>query len=87
MLLLLVIYNGIIIRSIEKDLKIGPWHCIFASPFLILALFMMICGASIIRSSIEYDYFDNSWLYILITVPFAISILWEVILIIGRAIR
>lgn len=83
-LILLIIYNGVTISIIEKDRTMSVWHAVFGLPFLVLAVFLIIWGLNIIKSSIAYSYFGNSWLYILLTIPFAANIIWQLFFILKR---
>jgi hypothetical protein len=83
-LVLLVIYNGFIISAVEKRTKMSAWYAVLGIPFLVLAVFLMVWGLNILKSSISYNYFGNSWLYVLLTLPFAISIIWQLFLILKR---
>lgn len=79
-ILVVVTYNGVVIGSIERDRAFSRWHYGLAILNLLFASFLVIWTVNIIRSSIEHNYFGDSWLYLTISIFFIICIFWQLVL-------
>lgn len=76
-MLLVIVHNGLVLKVIQQDLSFNAWHYILAVSNLIFLGFLVTWVFNIIQSSLAYNYFDNSWLYILISSLFIIGILGQ----------
>ena len=76
----IVAYNGVVIRSIERELKFGWLHYSLGFLSVVFAGILITWIVNIILSSLAYNYFNNSWLYIAISVIFIFCILWQLVL-------
>ncbi|MEJ2883803.1 hypothetical protein [Pedobacter sp. GR22-6] len=78
-ILLVIVHNGWVLRAVQQDLKLTAMHYILALTNLVFAGFLMTWLVSIFRSSLEYNYFANTWLYMLISALFVIGILCQLL--------
>ncbi len=79
-ILVIVTYNGFVIRNIERELKFGWFHYSLGVLSLVFAGILITWTVNIVLSSLDHNYFSNSWLYIAISVLFIICILWQLVL-------
>ncbi len=79
-ILFVVAFNGFVLRNIERDLKFGLLHYILAGLNLVFAGFLITWTINITLSSIDHDYFIDSWVYITFSSFFIISMVWQFIL-------
>ncbi|TCD03261.1 hypothetical protein EZ437_04630 [Pedobacter psychroterrae] len=79
-ILVIVTYNGFMIRNIERELKFGWLHYGLGVLSLVFAGILITWTVNIVLSSLDHNYFSNSWLYIAISVLFIICILWQLVL-------
>lgn len=78
-MLLVIIHNGLVLRIVQRESTFHLWHYALGLSNLVFAGFLSIWLANIIHSSLEYNYFVNSWLYILISALFIIGIVLQFI--------
>jgi hypothetical protein len=83
-MLLVIVYNGLVIRNVEKEIRFTAVHYALGAVCLLFAGFLTLWVVNIVRSSIAYNYFNDTWVYILITVPFALSIIMQYVLMLCR---
>ncbi len=84
-ILLVILHNGLSLRVVQQDLAFRSWHYLLALANLIFAGFLFSWLINIIGASLEYNYFANSWLYILISALFFTSILLQLAAMLFRA--
>ena len=78
--LIVIIFNAIVLRHLEKDEPFESVHLIIGATNLFFAGFMTLWVTHIVISSVKYHYFGNTWLYILITSFFIVSIICHFVL-------
>jgi len=78
-ILLVIIHNGVVLKSVKENRRFTFWHFVLAMLNLVFAGFLLTWLVNIIRSSLQYDYFANSWLYILISSLLILSILFQLL--------
>ncbi|MGY4383459.1 putative neutral ceramidase superfamily lipid hydrolase [Pedobacter sp. UYP24] len=69
-----IVFNSLVLRNIEQGKSFKLVHFIIGATNVFFAAFLVLWVTHVILSSIRYNYFANTWLYILITIPFVISI-------------
>lgn len=79
-MLLIIVYSGLVLRNLEKEVRFTAVHYVPGTFCLIFAGFLTLWTVNIVRSSITHDYFGDTWMYISITVPFILSIIGQYIL-------
>lgn len=84
-MLLVILHNGLVLRALKEDLAFKTWHYVLALTNLVFAGFLLNWLIHIISASLEYNYFTNSWLYILISALFFTGILLQLITMLLRA--
>ena len=82
-----IVFNAIVLRHLEKDEPFKSVHFVIGATNIFFAGFMTLWVSHIVISSINYHYFGNSWLYILLTSIFILSILSHYILMLRDARR
>jgi len=75
-----IIFNAIVLKHLERDEPFKIVHFVIGATNIFFAGFMTLWLSHIIISSINYHYFGNTWLYILITSAFILSIFIHYIL-------
>jgi protein-S-isoprenylcysteine O-methyltransferase Ste14 len=78
-ILIVFVFAAVVIRSEERKAKFSPLHYILGVASLTFAGFLLVWVFNVVKSSIEHQYFDNSWLYIVLTTVFILSILLQFI--------
>jgi hypothetical protein len=73
-ILLLIIYNGLIIRNVEKESGFNAVHYVLGAFCLFFAGFLILWMVNIIASGIASHYFKDVWMYVALSGPFALSI-------------
>ena len=86
-ILVVIVYSGLSLRSIEKDKPFTPMHYSLGMVSLIFAAFLITWTVNIVLSSIEYNYFGNSWLYISIATVFALCIILQYALVVNWGLK
>jgi hypothetical protein len=81
-ILFVILYNGLVLNRIEKELKFTFIHYLLGGLCLVFAGFLTVWLVHIIQSSISHNYFRNTWFYILLSSLFITSILLQYIVII-----
>ena len=76
-ILAVIINSGLVISNIEKGTKLNWLHYCFSALSLIFAGFLITWTVNIVDSSLAYNYFGNSWLYILNAGVFALCLLLQ----------
>jgi hypothetical protein len=79
--LVVIVFNAVVLKHLEKDEPFKSVHFVMGATNIFFAGFMMLWLSHIFISSVNYQYFGNTWLYILITSFFIVSILTHFILI------
>ncbi|EDM37599.1 hypothetical protein PBAL39_10656 [Pedobacter sp. BAL39] len=80
-ILSVALLNGLVLRSLQEELPFNWIHYLLCIVNLCFVGFLSIGLVHIVKSSITYDYFGNSWFYILLTSVFILSIVVHFILI------
>ncbi|HKG06465.1 MAG TPA: hypothetical protein VKB19_08405 [Pedobacter sp.] len=83
-ILLIIVYNGLVIRNIERELKFSPVHYTLAFFNLLFAGFLTLWIINVVQSSIEVSYFGNTGIYIVMGTLFVFSIIAHVLLLIRK---
>jgi len=78
--LVVFISGALVIKSEESETKFSALHYIFGVASIVFAGFLLVWVFNVIKSSIQHQYFNNSWLYILLSVVFILGILLQFIL-------
>jgi len=73
--------SGLVLRSLQEELPFNWIHYLLCIANLCFVGFLSIGLLHIVRSSITYHYFANSWFYLLFTSVFIVSIVVQFILI------
>jgi hypothetical protein len=79
--LVVIVFNAVVLKHLEKDEPFKSVHFVMGATNIFFAGFMTLWVSHIIISSINYHYFGNTWLYIIITSVFISSILLHFILV------
>jgi hypothetical protein len=79
--LLVIVYNGLVIRNVEKEIRFTAVHYALGAVCLLFAGFLTLWIVNIVRSSIAHNYFNDTWVYILIAMPFALGIIVQYVLV------
>lgn len=75
--LIVFVFGILVVRSEEREDKFKALHYIIGLASVVFAGFLLVWVFNVIKSSVEHQYFNNSWLYILLTVVFMLSILLQ----------
>lgn len=78
--LLVILYNGLAIRSIEQGKKVTKLQRILGLLNLVFAGFLILWAINILHSSIEHNYFGDTRIYLVIATIFALSLILHVLL-------
>ena len=81
---IVIAFGAFNIRNIEKDIKPTTIYFILGFLELVFAAFLSVWTYNVILSSLEYDYFGNSWLYIGISISLITGIMIQDIAILTR---
>ena len=76
-MIVIIAHNVLVLKTVQQDLAFKTWHYALALANLVFAGFLSTWLVNIIRSSLEYHYFANSWLYILISALFISGIILQ----------
>jgi hypothetical protein len=76
---MVIAFSALTIRNAEKNIKPTAISFILGLLVLVFAGFLVVWTYNIILSSLEYDYFGNSWLYIAISISLIAGIITQVI--------
>nr|WP_294876409.1 hypothetical protein [uncultured Pedobacter sp.] len=76
---MVIAFSALTIRNAEKNIKPTTISFILGLLVLVFAGFLVVWTYNIILSSLEYDYFGNSWLYIAISISLITGIITQVI--------
>lgn len=79
-ILLVIVFNGMVLRYIENGGPLKPFHYLLAFFNLVFAIFLGIGAFRILQSSIEHHYFGNSSIYLALAILFALSIVLHLLL-------
>jgi hypothetical protein len=79
-ILLVIVFNGIVLRNIENGQALRPVHYLLAFLNLVFAIFLSIGVFHVLQSSIEHNYFGDSCIYLGLATLFVISIFLHLLL-------
>nr|WP_068886879.1 hypothetical protein [Pedobacter panaciterrae] len=74
-----IAFSTLVIIKTEKELKFKTIDYVLSLPGLVFAGFLSVWVFNVISSSLEHNYFNNSWFYILISTCLVASILVQFI--------
>ena len=78
--LIVFLFGVLVVWSEEKQVKFKALHYIIGAASLVFVRFLLVWVFNVIESSVEHQYFNNTWLYILLTIVFVLSIVLQFIL-------
>ena len=83
-ILAVMVNSGLAISSIEKGTKLNWLHYCFSALSLIFTGFLITWTVNIVGSSLAYNYFGNTWLYIVVAAVFALCLVLQCVLYVVR---
>jgi len=79
-LLLVIVYNGLTLRSIEQEKSFSKLQHVLALFNLVFAAFLLVWVFNILSASIEHRYFGDTRIYLVLATVFALSLVSHVLL-------
>ncbi len=73
-IVVVIFFNTLVLRNIEQRKTFKLVHFMIGATNVFFAAFLVLWVTHVILSSMRYNYFANTWLYILLTVPFIFCI-------------
>ena len=86
-ILAVIAFNAIVLHVVDKGIRFNTLHISIGATNFGFAGFLVLWITHVILSSIKYNYFGNTWLYISISIPFVLGIVIQVILSFIRYIK
>ncbi|MHA4893683.1 hypothetical protein ACXZ1K_02935 [Pedobacter sp. PWIIR3] len=80
-ILVVIVFNSLVLRNIEQQKAFKLVHFIIGATNVFFAGFLILWVTHVVLSSLRYDYFGNSWLYIMLSISFIICILLHFVLV------
>ena len=86
-ILAIMVNSGLVISNIEKGTSLNWLHHCFSALSLLFTGFLITWTVNIIGSSLAYNYFGNTWLYIVVASVFAVCLMLQCVLYLFRLKR
>lgn len=81
-ILLVILYNGLVIRNMEKDIQFTATYYLLGGLCLIFSGFLIIWVFNIVVSALALNYLGDALMYLILTPLFIVCILWQYLLVI-----
>lgn len=76
-----IAFNALVLRNVELQREFKLVHFIIGCTNVFFAGFLVLWVTHVILSSLRYNYFGHSWLYISLCIPFIICIVLHFVLV------